>query len=64
MHARPVVGGLFIKLLADREIWNKWASRDKLAPKNWAALPMYNLRVLLPTEQPGSTQPTRPRASG
>ena len=27
MQARPVVGGLFIKMLADPEIWRKWSSR-------------------------------------
>jgi hypothetical protein len=39
MHARPVVGGFFIKMLADRDVWNKWASRDQLKPAGWAALP-------------------------
>ncbi len=39
MHARPVVGGFFIKMLSDRAIWKKWASRDKLKPANWAPLP-------------------------
>jgi hypothetical protein len=34
-----VVGGLFIKLLADPVIWKKWASRDKQTVGNWAALP-------------------------
>ena len=39
MHARPVVGGFFIKMLTDRDVWKKWASRDKLKPANWAPLP-------------------------
>jgi hypothetical protein len=39
MHARPVVGGLFIKMLADREIWKKWASRDHTKLGEWAPLP-------------------------
>jgi hypothetical protein len=39
MHARPVVGGLFIKMLTDREMWDKWAHRDHGNPANWAALP-------------------------
>lgn len=39
MHARPVVGGLFIKLLADRPLWKKWASRDREKVGNWAPLP-------------------------
>ncbi len=52
MHARPVVGGFFIKLLADPAIWNKWASRDKLKPANWAPLPVPpRVNVLVPLEQ-------------
>jgi len=39
MHARPVVGGLFIKLLTDRATWTKWAARDHAKPANWAPLP-------------------------
>jgi len=39
MHARPVVGGFFIKMLADPEIWKKWASGDKGHPSDWAPLP-------------------------
>ena len=39
MHARPVVGGLFIKMLAEPEIWKKWASRDKAHAANWADAP-------------------------
>jgi len=39
MHARPVVGGLFVKLLADRETWRKWASRDHTKLGRWASLP-------------------------
>ena len=39
MHARPVVGGLFIKMLGDRAVWQKWALRDKLKPAHWAPLP-------------------------
>ena len=38
-HARPVVGGLFIKLLTDRAAWQKWASRDHAKLENWAPLP-------------------------
>jgi hypothetical protein len=40
MHARPVVGGLFVKMLADPQMWKKW-SRDEQTKGigNWAALP-------------------------
>jgi hypothetical protein len=39
MHARPVVGGFFIKLLADRAVWKKWAAGDTVSPSGWAPLP-------------------------
>jgi hypothetical protein len=39
MHARPVVGGFFIKMLADRNLWAKWAARDTLKPAHWAPVP-------------------------
>ena len=38
-HARPVIGGVFIKMLADRAIWTKWAAMDKTKPGTWAVLP-------------------------
>jgi hypothetical protein len=39
MHARPVIGGLFIKMLADRGIWTKWAHADNQRVGPWAPLP-------------------------
>jgi hypothetical protein len=39
MHARPVVGGVFIKLLADRALWRKWSGRGENKAANWAPLP-------------------------
>ena len=40
MFARPVIGGLFIKLLYDTDVWKKWASRDKSKPAGqWAPFP-------------------------
>jgi len=52
MHARPVVGGFFIKMLTDAGLWKKWASRDKLKPANWAPLPSKpKVTVVVPTEQ-------------
>jgi len=39
MHARPVIGGVFIKMLADRDIWTKWARADNVKVGNWAPLP-------------------------
>ena len=40
MHARPVVGGLFIKMLSDRTLWRKWASLDRFNTAGWAPLPV------------------------
>ena len=52
MHARPVVGGFFIKMLSDRAVWEKWASRDQLKPANWAPLPApLKISMVVPTEQ-------------
>jgi hypothetical protein len=39
MHARPVIGGVFIKLLADRAVWKKWAGVDHQSVSGWAPLP-------------------------
>ena len=38
-QARPVVGGVFIRLMDNRSVWSKWVSRaDKITGK-WAPLP-------------------------
>jgi hypothetical protein len=39
MHARPVVGGFFIKMLTNRELWKKWSGGDKTKAGDWAPLP-------------------------
>ncbi len=39
MRARPVIGGLFIKMLEDRAMWKKWASRDRANVAGWAPAP-------------------------
>ena len=39
MHARPVVGGFFMKMLSDRSVWKKWAEADHEKVGPWAALP-------------------------
>jgi hypothetical protein len=40
MESRPVVGGIFIKMLSDPDTWKKWASRDKFRAGPWAPLPV------------------------
>lgn len=52
MHARPVIGGVFIKMLSDKAIWKKWASRDKTKPGKWAPLPEPpKVKVVVPTSE-------------
>jgi len=49
MHARPVVGGFFIKMLTDRAIWTKWATGDRVPAAGWAPLPKPpQVTVILP----------------
>ena len=36
MRARPVIGGMLIKMLEDPAIWKKWASRDQAKVGGWA----------------------------
>lgn len=38
-QARSVVGGLFIGLMRDASIWQKYAKRDELKLVNWAPIP-------------------------
>lgn len=38
-HARPVVGGVFLKALYDKAVWKKWASKDVTKAAGWAPLP-------------------------
>ncbi len=39
MHARPVVGGLLVKMLADPGLWKKWAGRDRYHLGDYAPSP-------------------------
>jgi Domain of unknown function (DUF1793)/Domain of unknown function (DUF4965) len=39
MHARPVVGGVFLPFLYDKTKWAKWAARDETKSGNWAEFP-------------------------
>ena len=47
-HARPVVGGLFIKMLSDRATWRKWAAMDTARPTGWAKLPVMTVTTIVP----------------
>ncbi|MEO2005305.1 MAG: DUF4965 domain-containing protein [Candidatus Poribacteria bacterium] len=39
MIARPVVGGFFMQMLTEGELWRKWADRDTTGVADWAAIP-------------------------
>src|SRR5437773_376282 len=38
-QARPVVGGVFIRMLADDAMWKKWAGRAQKVSGEWAPMP-------------------------
>jgi hypothetical protein len=37
--ARPVVGGVFMRMLYEKPVWQKYAGRDKTKASNWAPMP-------------------------
>lgn len=48
--ARPVVGGVFMKMLTDPVLWRKWASRDRTPAGRWAPMPRPpQVREVVPT---------------
>ncbi len=54
--ARSAIGGVFMPVLNDKQIWNKWAGRDLVASKNinqnWASFPTPPLvTALAPTSE-------------
>jgi hypothetical protein len=51
-QARPVVGGIFIKLLADAPTWAKWAERGAKTAGPWAPIPIGGVvKEIVPTAQ-------------
>lgn len=51
-QARSVVGGVFIKILADPSTWTRYASADKARPANWAPIPKPPIiHEVVPTSQ-------------
>jgi hypothetical protein len=52
MHARPVIGGVLVKMLAEPEIWRKWAKAGQVKVANWAPLPVAPTDIeVVPTSQ-------------
>jgi hypothetical protein len=37
--ARPVVGGVFLQMLYEKSVWQKYAGRDQTRATNWAPMP-------------------------
>jgi len=64
--ARPVVGGVFLQMLYNQEVWHKYAGRDKTKAANWAPMPKApTVTVIVPAadQQPAiwdytTTRPT------
>ncbi|HZZ42628.1 MAG TPA: DUF4965 domain-containing protein [Tepidisphaeraceae bacterium] len=50
-QARPVVGGVFIKLLTDDAVWKKWTSRSQKVTGQYAPIPV---RPTVEIIEPGS----------
>jgi hypothetical protein len=51
-HARPVIGGVFIRMLTDPQVWRKWASMDKETVGTYALLPSKPvITEVVPTSQ-------------
>ena len=56
-QARSVVGGVFIKMLADDTMWRKYALKDKTKVGPWAPLPKPPVVTeVVPTAQKGATE--------
>ena len=55
MHARPVIGGIYILPLLDQTLWHKWTARDGTKAAGWAPLPtLPKVTVVVPA---ADTQP-------
>ena len=64
--ARPVVGGVFIQMLYDKNIWNKWSQRDSTRAANFAPMPKAPIFLsVLPTadDQPSTWRYTTQKPS-
>ena len=55
--ARPVVGGVFMRMLYEKSVWQKYARRDKTKGSGWA--PMPKLPGFVPVMPAADTQPAR-----
>ena len=62
--ARPVVGGVFLQMLYNQPVWQKYAGRDRTQAANWAPLPVPpKVTVMVPAadQQPATWDYTTTR---
>jgi len=47
--ARPVIGGVFMRMLCEKAVWQKYARREKTKASGWSAIPdCLKMTVILP----------------
>jgi hypothetical protein len=51
MIARPVIGGLFLRALYERETWAKWYEAGARGKGDWAPLPLVSYAPLAPSAE-------------
>jgi len=56
-QARPVVGGMFIRLLADPAAWKRWAGASQSVTGDWAPFPDFKPRQYKPVVATAQSQP-------
>ena len=56
-QARPVVGGIFIRLLAEPSAWSRWAKQAAPVTGDWAPFPEFQPRQLKPIVPTAQQQP-------
>ena len=49
--ARPVIGGVFVRMLDQLDTWRQWAGAGANTRGPWAPLPLRTVRVLVPTSE-------------
>jgi hypothetical protein len=65
--ARPVVGGVYLQMLYNQAVWQKYARRDKTRAAHWASLPKApTITVLVPAadQQPATWNYTMAAPAG
>jgi hypothetical protein len=50
--ARPVIGGVFLQMLHDKQTWAKYAGRDRTKACGWAPLPTPDVTPAVPDANP------------